>query len=227
MLAEDLHQLSFVSPLFWHVLHVEVCERSVGGISIVTFHERAHFHGLFTNLHAIDSFDGLFARLLGFVLDESVAERVALSIRSDLAGQDVAEKAEGVIERLVVDVLVQVLDVDVAGSALAQAWVSLAPHDAARAALDAGVVQGVQGSFGIPYTVEVHIAVAQRLPGQVVTANADGGHGADGVEDLVEHSFGDIEVQVTDVEGGELRNTTGSHDSLKVILGRISFSRFL
>ena len=52
-------------------------------------------------------------------------------ISSNLAGQNIAEGSERVVESLVVNELVQVLDEDIALSGLAEGRVTLGPHDAA------------------------------------------------------------------------------------------------
>ena len=66
---------------------------------------------------------------------------------SYLAGQDAAERGERVVERLVVDALVEVLDEDVADARLTQRRIALRPHDADRTALDRVEVHRVQRAF--------------------------------------------------------------------------------
>jgi hypothetical protein len=56
--------------------------------------------------------DGLLGGLVGLVVHKAVALRLAGGVQGDLARQDVAEGGEGVVQRLVVDVLVQVLRTD-------------------------------------------------------------------------------------------------------------------
>lgn len=68
--------------------------------------------------------------------------------RSYLAGEDVAESRESVVQRFVVDGLVEVLDEHVAYSGLPEGRVSLGPHDTDRFAFDHVKVHGVQGSLG-------------------------------------------------------------------------------
>ena len=88
-------------------------------------------------------------------MDETVALGTAVLIGGDLAGQDVTECGKGVVEGLnhgsicvksllwgsetslsdlVVDLLVEVLNEDVALTSLAQRGVTLRPHDTARIA---------------------------------------------------------------------------------------------
>lgn len=74
-------------------------------------------------------------RLLLLVVHKAVALGVAPQVRGDLAGEDVAERGEGVMQGLVVDALVQVFDEDVAHSRLAEGGVAVAPHDAHGLAL--------------------------------------------------------------------------------------------
>ena len=89
--------------------------------------------------------------------------RLTVPVSRNLARQDVAKERKCIVEGLVVDALVQVLDIDVASSTFAKAWITLAPHDAACAALDAGVIQCVKGTLGIPNRVEVDIALDASL----------------------------------------------------------------
>ena len=80
--------------------------------------------------HVVDVLDGLLGGLVGLEVDEAVAAAVGVLVGHDLAGEDVAEGGEGVVEGLVVDALVQVLDEDVAHAGLAERRVALRPHDA-------------------------------------------------------------------------------------------------
>ena len=50
-------------------------------------------------------------------------------------------------------------------TSLAQVRVAVRPHDAAAAALDGGVVQGVHDTLGVSGGVEVHVRVAQGAAG--------------------------------------------------------------
>lgn len=67
---------------------------------------------------------------------------------SYLAGEDVAKRRESVVQRFVVDGLVEVLDEHVANSGLPEGGVSLGPHDPDRLPFDHVKVHGVQGSLG-------------------------------------------------------------------------------
>lgn len=64
-----------------------------------------------------------------------------------LAGEDVSECGECIVQGLVINRLVQVLDEDVAHSTLPQWGVTLRPHDAKRPTLDHVKVHRVQGSL--------------------------------------------------------------------------------
>lgn len=50
--------------------------------------------------------------------------------------------------------------------------------------------------------VVIDVRIPQRSPGHQVTANADGHDLSELIEDIVELSFGDVGLEVTDVEGG-------------------------
>ena len=79
-------------------------------------------------------------------MDESVALGDSVGVAGHLAGGDAAKGGEGVMQRLVVDGLVEVLDEDVAKPALPAAGVAMRPHDADGLAIDGGEVEGVQGT---------------------------------------------------------------------------------
>ena len=106
-----------------------------------------------------------------------------------LARQNVAEEAERVVQRLVIDRLVEVLDEDVADARLAQRRVALAPHDAARLALDERVVHRVERALRVRHVVEVDVRVPERAARDRVAAHADGSDRPDGVEDLKEQAL--------------------------------------
>ena len=84
---------------------------------------------------------------------------------------------------------------------LAQGRVALRPHDAARLRLDHGVVHRVERPLGVRHVVEVDVGVPEGAAGDGVAADADGGDGAYGVEDLKEEALVDIGGKVADVEG--------------------------
>lgn len=67
--------------------------------------------------------------------------------RPNLAGQDVPERREGVVESLVINGLVEVLNEDVPDPTLPQRRVSLRPHDTNRTSLNHIKVHGVQSSL--------------------------------------------------------------------------------
>merc|ERR1719316_868502 len=202
-LAEHLLDL-LVVPVRRHVLDVDVREVLRLAVAVLRLQERAHLHGLLPDLHAVHALDGLLRRVLGLEVHEPVALRLAVLVGRDLAGQDVAEQAERVVQGLVVDVRVEVLHEDVPRAGLAHRGVAVAPHDAARAALDLRVVQGVQGALRVRDVVVVHVGVPERLASDGVTAHTDRGHRTHGVEDLVQDRLRHVLVDVAHVEGGEL-----------------------
>mmetsp|Transcript_83792 Transcript_83792/g.179556 ORF Transcript_83792/g.179556 Transcript_83792/m.179556 type:complete len:225 (-) Transcript_83792:208-882(-) len=159
--SEHLLDLVLV-PGIRKILHIKVgVVRNGRWLTLILLQELSHLHSLLPDLHAIDTLDGLLSRLLRLVMHEAIAVGLSAHVRCYLTRQDVAEQAEGVVQSFVVDVQVKTLHVDVACSALAQARVALAPHDAARAILDAGVVERVQSLLGIRDAVIIHISVAQ------------------------------------------------------------------
>jgi hypothetical protein len=155
---------------------------------------------LLVQQHAVDVLDSVVGGLGGLVVDKSVALGVAELVLSNLAAQDVTESGEGVVERLVVNGVVEVLDEDVALASLAQSGVALRPHNAARLALDDGVVQLLESLLAVVRAVVVNIGVAERATGDGVATDTDGSDLADGREQLEEHGLGDGGVELADVE---------------------------
>ena len=66
-----------------------------------------HTNLLSVEQHAVDPLDGVVGRLLSLEVDEAVAPGGAVGIRGHLAREDAANGAEGVVQGLVVDGLVQ------------------------------------------------------------------------------------------------------------------------
>lgn len=64
------------------------------------------------------------------------------------ARKDVSEGTEGVVQRLVVNGLVQVLDEDVSHPRATEGGVALGPHDAAGTPLNQIVIHGVERPLG-------------------------------------------------------------------------------
>lgn len=140
--------------------------------------------------------DGLGGALLRVVLHKAVALADPVGVHGDLGRQDVAKGDKGVVQRLVVDRLVQVFDKDVSRVGLAQGRVAVAPHDAQGAAVDLGKVEGLQGALGcvmvvtcvmhstlrtgigIQGGVVVDVGVTQRATRDGITAHADGCDGS-------------------------------------------------
>eukprot|EP00162_Nutomonas_longa_P012116 comp20919_c0_seq1/m.43597 comp20919_c0_seq1/g.43597 ORF comp20919_c0_seq1/g.43597 comp20919_c0_seq1/m.43597 type:complete len:589 (+) comp20919_c0_seq1:259-2025(+) len=145
---------------------VEVLDKDVGELALdvrakalVALLEEADKDLLVVDEHAVHLFNGGAGGLLGLKVDETVALGLALLVHGDLAASDGAELAEGVVESLVVDLLVEVLDEHVSNTALASRRVALAPHDAALAALDRGVVEALECAFCIVGIHKVHIGI--------------------------------------------------------------------
>ena len=115
------------------------------------------------------------------------------------------------MESLVVNALVEVLDEDVSLTSLAEGGVTLGPHDSARAVLDEGVVEVLEGALTVGSVEIVDVGVSERTTGDGITADSDAeisadyvldppGNRADHVEDLKEHGLGDSVVELSDVE---------------------------
>jgi len=115
----------------------------------------------------------------------------------------------------VIDRFGQVFDEDVTNSALAEAGVTVRPHDTAGSAADGLVVVGSQGTLSIFSAVEVDVSISEGAASGSVTANANGGNRADLVKDIKEKSLSDLAVQVTDVEGSGRVEAHTSSSSLR------------
>jgi len=146
--------------------------------------------------HVVDVLDGLLGGLVGLEVDEAVAAAVGVLVGHDLAGEDVAEGGEGVVEGLVVDALVQVLDEDVAHAGLAERRVALRPHDAHGLLAQVVEVHGVEGALRVRRLVEVHVRVAQRLLRDLVAAHADREHLAGRREAVEQRRLRHVRLQV-------------------------------
>jgi len=102
--------------------------------------------------HTIDGLDGRLGRLGTVIVNEAVTLRASSLICCDLTRKNVTEGSEGIMKSLntkesdeqttrgtslevcylVVNLLVKVLDENIALTRLAEGWVSLRPHDTAR-----------------------------------------------------------------------------------------------
>merc|ERR1719337_728257 len=193
-LGEHLLQLGLI-PAPRHVLHVKIREVFRLRVAFSGLRVLLHAHCFLADLNIIHALDRLLRRVLRLEVHEPVTLRLASLITSDLAREDVAEEAERVVEGFVVDVGVQVLHKYVPLASLAHGRVTVAPHNAAGAALDLGVVQGVKGPLGIGDVVVVHVSVAEGLPRDGVTANTDRSNRTNRIEHLVQHGFSDFLVQ--------------------------------
>ena len=60
----------------------------------------ADVHLLVVQKHAVDGLDGSLGSLSGLVVDESVSLGAAMLVGSNLAGQDITEGGEGIVEGL-------------------------------------------------------------------------------------------------------------------------------
>ena len=150
-LGEHLLEL-LVSKVLSKVLDVHVGEL-LGLLSqlllpLLAGHEPAHEDLLLVEQHAVHLLDRVHGGLLRLEVDEAVALGATIGVLGDFAAEDVSEGGEGVVHRLVVDALVQVLDEHVADAAPPQGRITLAPHDPNGTALEHVKVHRVQGTLG-------------------------------------------------------------------------------
>jgi len=175
---------------------------------------------LLVQQHAVDALDGVAGGLSSLVVNESIASGGAMFVLSNLTAEDVAESGESVVKSLVVNGGIEVLDEDIALTSLAEKWVALRPHDAARPALDDGVVELLKSALAIVGAVVVDVGVAKRATSDCVTADTDGSDLPDGGEELEKHSLGDRGVELTNVKRsrvGVLRGRSGRGWGLRVV----------
>lgn len=231
VLGEEFSKL-LVADVGINVLDVdvgEVCLHLVElGLSVLLGNVVTNKDLLVIEQHSIDMLNGILGSLGGFVVNEPVSARVAVLILGNLARQDVTEGRERVVEGLVVDSGIKVLDEDITLAGLAKGGVTLRPHDAARLALNGGVVQLLESTLTISGVVVVDVGVSERTTGDGITADTDGRNGADGGEELEEHSLSDGGVKLSNVEGGRLvgsRVATSSLGSAILIVGVLLGSR--
>jgi hypothetical protein len=198
------------------VLHVDVGEltRSAHAFAFVLRFELGNDDRLAADQLSIDFGDGKFGLLLSLKMNETIAERNALVVGGDLARKDVSDRAEGVIESLVVNGRGQVLDEDVANTRAAKRGVAVRPHDTNCMLTDLLEVHGVKSTLGILSAVEVDICISERATSSSVTTDTNGCHRAHGIENFEEKGLGDRFVEVTDVEGSRSVRSRGRSSHL-------------
>jgi len=200
---ELLLELS-LSDSFIEVLDKDVGELLLGGalleVTISLALELTDVDNLLLKHLAFDLLDGSLSGLLGLVVNETVALGAALIVVGDLAGKDVTEGTEGIVQHLVINALVEVLDEDVTLARLANGRITMGPHNADWTTLDHGVVHGIQGTLSINHHVEVDVGVAKRATSDGVAADANAGDRANSVEDVAEESLCDLSVEITHIQ---------------------------
>jgi hypothetical protein len=101
---------SYVSTTLRQLTRVDVLDVDVGVVSLHLLKLAQPLlladvvtdkHLLVVQQHAVDGLDGSISGFTGLVVDETVTTRVAVLINGDLAGKDVTESSESVVESLV------------------------------------------------------------------------------------------------------------------------------
>jgi hypothetical protein len=207
-LLENLAEL-VLGDVLVQVLDVHVVERGRPAATLAATLERSDVHLLVVHQHPVHLHDSAVRRFRGVELHEAVSLALALGIRRHLRGDDVSELREGVVKRLVVDVLVQVLDEDVPDAGFAKRGVALGVHDADGLAVHHLEVQDVDGASGIRSLLEVHVRVPERSARDEVAAHADGHHRTDGGEELVELRFRAAGLEVAAVQARRRKVRSG------------------
>jgi len=202
VLGEELLELS-VRDVGIKVLHVDVGPASLLLLlTLLLGAEVANEDLLAAKEHVIYHLDGSLSALSSLEVHETITARLALIVEGDLAAEDVTEGGEGIVELLVTNGEIEVLDKDVANTALADRRITLGPHDTARTTLNGGIVEGVESALSIDDGVEVDVSVAETATSERITANSNRGDWADLVEELEDDAFGHITVELADIEGG-------------------------
>jgi hypothetical protein len=211
------------------VLHVHIAEGLRSAIvALRVLLERTDIDSLGTDLHAVELFNSGLGGFLIFKMNKTKSSALTLGVLSNLAGKNISEQAESVVESLVVDVLVQVLNIYIRRIGSANSRVTVRPHNSARVALDIREVQSVQSALGVLHRVKVDIGITKRSAGDTVSANTDACDGSHSVEHLVQHILSDLWSQIANVEGGVLGRRVGvsSVGRVRTLLSNLS-SHFL
>lgn len=96
----------------------------------------------------------------------------------------------------------QVLNVQVSTAVpLPLVGVALRPTESTGLVFDGCEIQAVQCTLRMRPGCKVDVGIAQGLPGDRVSADANRGNGSHGVEDAVEHRLCDILPQISTIKG--------------------------
>jgi hypothetical protein len=205
VLLEEFVEL-LLGNLWIKVLHVDVCKLF---FLLVELSEAFLLGDMVSDIdlsvvqqHAIDGLDGTVSSLGSVVMDKAVAFGTSAVVRGDFAGKNIPERRKGVMESLVVDLLVEILDKDIALTGLADGGISLGPHDTACSTFNKRIVELLQSPFTVRSIEIVDISIAQRATSDSITANTNAGNRTDHIKDLEEHGLGDTGVQFSNIERG-------------------------
>jgi len=174
--------LEQVLELLLGSLEVNVLDEDVGelstllldlGLTLLLSDVVADEDLLVVEQHTVDGGDSGVGGVTSRVVDEGESTGLSSLVGSDLAGENVTESGKGVVKSLVVNALVKVLDEDVSLAGLAEGGVTLGPHDSARAVLDKGVVEMLEGALTVGGVKVVDVGVSERTTGNGVTADSD------------------------------------------------------
>mmetsp|Transcript_42397 Transcript_42397/g.76000 ORF Transcript_42397/g.76000 Transcript_42397/m.76000 type:complete len:212 (-) Transcript_42397:116-751(-) len=181
----------FVEILFSHFLF-ESLDLQVGEGRLVVLNafcpwdERLYIHDLAGQLHPIHFFNGLFGSIPRLKVHKPIALGFgSFLVHLHLARENVAKLGEGIVQRRVVNGLVQVFDDDVSFALLSDVGVLLAPHDADGFSMDRMVVEGLTCPLSIGCLNKIDISIAQGHPTHCIPANPDGKDGPHLFEDIV------------------------------------------
>mmetsp|Transcript_8037 Transcript_8037/g.10854 ORF Transcript_8037/g.10854 Transcript_8037/m.10854 type:complete len:272 (-) Transcript_8037:389-1204(-) len=194
----------FLRHILGEIFHKHVCELGlvVVGRTLSLLHERANVHLLAIHKDPIHGVHSLDRSLFSLKVHETVSLALA-QLSRNLAGENSSKGGESVMQRLVINSLFQVLNEDVAHSALPGRGVTVAPHDADGLAIDLRVVQSLQRTVScmlVETTVVVDIGVSKGTTGHGIATHTNRRNWSDLRKEIVKLSFGDLTFQVTNVK---------------------------
>ena len=168
---------------------------------VIPSHEFADLYLPAIDEHPVELFDGARGRLVGFVMDVAITLRHTRDlVGNDLTAQYIPEQAEGIVQLLIVDPVVQILDEYIAYAGPTYRRIALTPHDTTRLALNIGIVHTVQCAIGIGRLMIVHVRVSERPARHGVPTHSYARYRAHGVEDFEQQALVDLGEQVADVQ---------------------------
>mmetsp|Transcript_7336 Transcript_7336/g.24627 ORF Transcript_7336/g.24627 Transcript_7336/m.24627 type:complete len:601 (+) Transcript_7336:467-2269(+) len=191
---------AFVRDGFRQVFHVDIVELGltrVGALGATL--ERSDVHLLVVQLHAIDIINRRLRRLSGFKLHKAIPLRVALPVHRHLGRRNRPKLRKRIQQRLVINILVQVLDEDIPDTRSSHRRVALRIQHPDRLPIDHLKIQHINRVRRVIGALEIHIRVPERAARDQVAADANGNHGPERAKLFVQLRLGDGRFEITHV----------------------------